>query len=71
MEAGVDGVVIGCCYMPSGNPQPGPKFAYKLDWFRRFNAHAATLLALADPTVLAGDYNVVPTDADIYNLSVN
>jgi exodeoxyribonuclease-3 len=66
LEAAVNGVVIGCCYMPNGNPQPGPKFDYKLDWFRRFNAHAAALMAAGHPTVLAGDYNVVPTDADIY-----
>lgn len=66
IEAAVDGMVIGCCYMPNGNPQPGPKFAYKLAWFERFNAHAAGLLASGHPTVLAGDYNVVPTDADIY-----
>ena len=66
IEAAVDGMVIGCCYMPNGNPQPGPKFAYKQDWFRRFNAHAAGLMASGHPTVLAGDYNVVPTDADIY-----
>lgn len=66
VEAAVDGVVIGCCYMPNGNPQPGPKFGYKLDWFTRFNAHASTLLASDHPVVLAGDYNVVPTDADIY-----
>ena len=66
IEAAIDGMVIGCCYMPNGNPQPGPKFAYKLDWFKRFSAHAAGLMAAGHPTVLAGDYNVVPTDADIY-----
>ena len=66
LEAAVNGIVIGCCYMPNGNPQPGPKFDYKLDWFRRFNAHATALLASGHPSVLAGDYNVVPTDADIY-----
>jgi len=66
LEAAVNGVVIGCCYMPNGNPQPGPKFDYKLDWFRRFNAHAAALMASGHPSVLAGDYKVVPTDADIY-----
>jgi len=67
LEAAVHGMVIGCCYMPNGNPQPGPKFSYKLEWFERFNAHAASLLASGHPTVLAGDYNVVPTDADIYS----
>ena len=67
IEAVVDGVIIGCLYLPNGNPQPGPKFDYKLDWFRCFNAHAAKLFACGLPVVLAGDYNVVPTDADIYN----
>jgi exodeoxyribonuclease-3 len=67
LEAAVRGIVIGCCYMPNGNPQPGPKFDYKLDWFERFNAHAASLLASGHPCVLAGDYNVVPTEADIYS----
>ena len=64
----IEGVltVIGCCYMPNGNPQPRPKFAYKLDWFKRFNAHAAGLMASGHPAVLADDYNVVPTDADIF-----
>ena len=66
LEAAVQGVVIGCCYMPNGNPQPGPKFDYKMEWFTRFNAHAATLMASGHPVVLAGDYNVVPTDFDIY-----
>lgn len=66
LEAAVHGVLIGCLYMPNGNPQPGPKFAYKLEWFERFSAHAATLLASGHPVVLAGDYNVVPTDDDIY-----
>ena len=66
IEAAVDGVLIGCLYAPNGNPQPGPKFDYKLAWHERFNAHAATLFASGLPVVLAGDYNVVPTDADIY-----
>ena len=66
IEAAVSGVLIGCLYLPNGNPQPGPKFAYKLAWFERFIAHAASLLAEGVPVVLAGDYNVVPTDADIY-----
>jgi len=63
----VDGIVIGCLYLPNGNPQPGPKFDYKLAWFERFNAHAAKLFKSGLPVVLCGDYNVVPTDADIYN----
>ena len=67
LEAVVDGIVIGCLYLPNGNPQPGPKFDYKLAWFERFNAHAAKLFKSGLPVVLCGDYNVVPTDADIYN----
>ena len=63
----VDGVVVGCLYLPNGNPQPGPKFDYKLAWFERFIAHARKLYACGLPVVLAGDYNVVPTDVDIYN----
>jgi exodeoxyribonuclease-3 len=66
IEAAVQGVLIGCLYLPNGNPQPGPKFTYKLAWFERLIAHAATLIAAKIPVVLAGDYNVVPTDADIY-----
>jgi exodeoxyribonuclease-3 len=66
IEAAVQGVIIGCLYLPNGNPQPGPKFAYKLAWFDRLIAHAATLYASGLPVVLAGDYNVVPTEADIY-----
>ncbi|RAK56904.1 exodeoxyribonuclease III [Phenylobacterium deserti] len=66
IEAAVNGVVVGCLYLPNGNPQPGPKFAYKLAWFERLISHAAGLLALDVPVVLAGDYNVVPTDQDIY-----
>jgi exodeoxyribonuclease-3 len=66
LEAAVDGVVVTSIYLPNGNPQPGPKFAYKLAWFERLIAHAQALLASGHPVVLAGDYNVVPTDADIY-----
>jgi exodeoxyribonuclease III len=68
LEAAVNGWVIGCLYAPNGNPSPGPKFDYKLAWLRRLSAHAAMLQAVAAPVVLAGDYNVVPTDADIYSL---
>ena len=64
IEAAVQGVLIGTLYAPNGNPQPGPKFKYKLAWMERFNAHAAELYALDAPVVLAGDYNVVPTEAD-------
>ncbi|MDP9097218.1 MAG: exodeoxyribonuclease III [Pseudomonadota bacterium] len=67
IEAAVEGVLIGCLYLPNGNPQPGPKFDYKLAWFERLSAHAASLLEAAVPVVLAGDYNVVPTNADIYS----
>ena len=66
IEAAVRGVLIGCIYLPNGNPQPGPKFAYKLAWFERLISHAAGLLAAGLPVVLAGDYNVVPTTRDIY-----
>jgi exodeoxyribonuclease-3 len=66
IEAAIDGLLIGCLYLPNGNPQPGPKFTYKLAWFRRLQAHAAKLLKSGAPVVLAGDYNAVPTDFDIY-----
>jgi exodeoxyribonuclease-3 len=66
IEAAVDGVLIACIYLPNGNPQPGPKFDYKLAWFERLIARAAELYQAAVPAVLAGDYNVVPTDFDIY-----
>jgi len=66
LEAAVNGIVVACLYAPNGNPQPGPKFDYKLAWLARLSAHAAELFASGAPVVLAGDYNVVPTDADIY-----
>jgi exodeoxyribonuclease III len=66
IEAAVNGVLIATLYAPNGNPQPGPKFKYKLAWMKRLLAHAAELDALDAPVVLAGDFNVVPTDADIY-----
>jgi exodeoxyribonuclease-3 len=66
LEAAIDGVLIACIYLPNGNPQPGPKFDYKLAWFERLIEHAKGLYASGLPVVLAGDYNVVPTDADIY-----
>lgn len=66
IEAAVQGILIGCIYLPNGNPQPGPKFDYKLAWFERLIEHAAALRAAKVPVVLAGDYNVVPTDEDIY-----
>jgi exodeoxyribonuclease III len=67
IEGAVDGIIVGCLYLPNGNPQPGPKFEYKLAWFERLIEHAANLYASGHPVVLAGDYNVVPTDFDIYN----
>jgi len=66
IEAAVNGVLIASIYLPNGNPQPGPKFNYKLAWFERLIAHAAELLSAGVPVVLAGDYNVVPTPQDIY-----
>ena len=66
LAAAVNGVLVGCLYAPNGNPQPGPKFDYKLDWMKRLAAHAKELYAADLPVVLAGDYNVVPTDRDIY-----
>jgi exodeoxyribonuclease-3 len=66
IEAAVDGMLIGCLYAPNGNPQPGPKFKYKLDWLARLKRHAAQLIRDGVPAVLAGDYNVVPTPFDIY-----
>jgi exodeoxyribonuclease-3 len=66
IEAAVDGILIGCLYLPNGNPAPGPRFDYKLRWFDRLAAHAAELLATGMPIVLAGDFNVMPTDLDVY-----
>ena len=66
IEAAVNGVLVASLYAPNGNPQPGPKFTYKLAWLKRLAAHAAGLYATGAPVVLAGDYNVVPTDRDIY-----
>jgi exodeoxyribonuclease-3 len=66
IEAAVNGLIVGCLYMPNGNPAPGPKFDYKLAWFKRLHKYAATLLKSGHPVVLAGDYNVMPTDLDVY-----
>jgi exodeoxyribonuclease-3 len=66
IEAAVSGVLVASIYLPNGNPNPGPKFAYKLAWQARLAAHAASLLATGAPVILAGDYNVAPTEADIY-----
>ena len=67
LEAAVGGVVVACLYLPNGNPQPGPKFDYKLAWFDRLIEHAAALYGSGHPVVMAGDFNVVPTDFDIYS----
>jgi len=66
IEAAVRGVLVGCLYVPNGNPAPGPKFAYKLRWLERFTAHAAQLLAHRVPVALVGDYNVIPAEIDVY-----
>ena len=67
VEAAIDGILFASIYLPNGNPQPGPKFAYKLAWFERLIAHAESLQASGHPVALLGDFNVVPTDADIYD----
>jgi exodeoxyribonuclease-3 len=66
IEAQIGDILVGCIYLPNGNPAPGPKFDYKLAWFRRLNAYARTLLKSARPVILCGDYNAVPTDLDAY-----
>jgi exodeoxyribonuclease-3 len=66
IEAWVNGILIGCLYLPNGNPAPGPKFDYKLRWFERLTAHASELLASGSPVILTGDYNVMPTELDVY-----
>ena len=67
IKAAVEGVLVGCLYAPNGNPQPGPKFDYKLRWLERLEAHAAGLIAADVPALLIGDFNVVPTNGDIYS----
>jgi exodeoxyribonuclease-3 len=66
IEAIIDGILVGCLYLPNGNPAPGPKFAAKLRWFQRLTDYSAELLKLEVPVVLAGDFNVMPTDLDVY-----
>jgi exodeoxyribonuclease III len=66
IEAAIDGLLVCCLYLPNGNPAPGPKFEYKLTWFERLKTHAASLLRADIPVVLAGDFNVMPTDLDVY-----
>ncbi|MGN6247403.1 MAG: exodeoxyribonuclease III [Ginsengibacter sp.] len=66
IEAAIDGITIGCLYLPNGNPAPGPKFDYKLKWFERLTKHASDLLSSGKPVLLTGDYNVMPTEIDVY-----
>jgi exodeoxyribonuclease-3 len=66
IEAMVGGLTIGCLYLPNGNPAPGPKFDYKLAWFERLTKHATELLKSGGPVILTGDYNVMPTEKDVY-----
>jgi len=66
IEAAINGLLVGCLYLPNGNPAPGPRFDYKLRWFERLATHARSLLDSGAPVVLAGDYNVMPTDLDVY-----
>lgn len=66
IEAAVGGMLIAGLYLPNGNPRPGPKYDFKLRWFERLHAHLATLIDLEAPVIVAGDYNVMPTDRDVY-----
>ncbi|MBO9732712.1 MAG: exodeoxyribonuclease III [Chitinophaga sp.] len=66
IEAEINGLIIGCLYLPNGNPAPGPKFDYKLSWFKRLTQHALTLMEQNVPVILTGDFNVMPTDLDVY-----
>lgn len=66
IEATIDDLLIGCLYLPNGNPAPGPKFDYKLDWFKRLTVHAKKLFDEAGPVILTGDYNVMPAELDVY-----
>src|SRR6478752_6242833 len=66
IEAAIDGIVVGCLYLPNGNPAPGPKFEYKLRWFDRLQSYAEEILSLDVPVALVGDFNVMPTALDVY-----
>jgi exodeoxyribonuclease III len=66
IEAMIGGIIIGCLYLPNGNPAPGPKFDYKLSWFERLQKHAKSLLGERSPVILTGDFNVMPTELDVY-----
>ena len=67
IEAAVNGILVGCLYAPSGNPAPGPTWDYKLAWLKQFTTHAKQLFALDIPVILAGDYNIIPAERDVYN----
>lgn len=67
IEAAVNGILVGCLYAPNGNPAPGPKWDYKLEWLKQLTARAKQLLALNVPVILTGDYNIIPTERDVYN----
>jgi len=67
LEAAVHGVIVGALYLPNGNPQPGPRFDYKLRWMERLIRHARSLVELPHPALLLGDFNVIPTEADVYD----
>ncbi len=66
IEAVINGLTVGCLYLPNGNPYPGPKFDYKLRWFNRLHRHAEGLIASGKPVILTGDFNVMPTERDVY-----
>ena len=66
LEATAHGLLVGCLYLPNGNPAPGPKFDYKLRWLERLLVHAAALVGRESPVILAGDYNIIPTERDVY-----
>jgi len=66
LEANTHGLLVGCLYLPNGNPAPGPKFDYKLRWLDRLLVHAAALVSRESPVILAGDYNIIPTEKDVY-----
>jgi exodeoxyribonuclease-3 len=66
LEAAINGIIVGGLYLPNGNPRPGPKFDYKMRWFERLIDHAQTLIGSGAPVVLMGDFNVMPTERDVY-----
>ncbi|MBD9370126.1 exodeoxyribonuclease III [Xanthomonas sp. XNM01] len=67
IEAAIHGIVVASVYLPNGNPQPGPKFDHKLAWMRQLEAHLHTLVALPHPVAVLGDFNIIPTDVDVYD----